>query len=131
MSFLYAGWDKHFGFQLYHSDPSGNYAGWGAHCIGSNSSNAQSILKSDFKEEMTLEEAKKLAVKILLKTMDATSLSSEKCKFLSLVILISVEFGTLTLKNGKPSFHFFTTNEIDLLLKTEGVLTTKDDTRDA
>jgi 20S proteasome alpha/beta subunit len=28
VSFLYAGWDDHFGFQLYHSDPSGNYGGW-------------------------------------------------------------------------------------------------------
>lgn len=27
VAFLYAGYDKHFGFQLYHSDPSGNYAG--------------------------------------------------------------------------------------------------------
>lgn len=25
VSFLYAGWDRHYGFQLYQSDPSGNY----------------------------------------------------------------------------------------------------------
>jgi len=31
------GWDKHFGFQLYQSDPSGNFGGWKATCIGSNS----------------------------------------------------------------------------------------------
>ena len=30
VSFLYAGWDIHHGFQLYHSDPSGNYGGWKA-----------------------------------------------------------------------------------------------------
>ena len=36
VSFLYAGWDRHHGFQLYHSDPSGNYAGWRATCIGAN-----------------------------------------------------------------------------------------------
>jgi 20S proteasome subunit alpha 3 len=36
VSFLYAGWDRHYGFQLYHSDPSGNYAGWRATCIGAN-----------------------------------------------------------------------------------------------
>ena len=28
VSFLYAGWDEENGYQLYHSDPSGNYAGW-------------------------------------------------------------------------------------------------------
>jgi 20S proteasome subunit alpha 3 len=68
---LYAGWDMHFGFQLYHSDPSGNYAGWKAHCIGSNSNNAQSILKQDYKEDLTLDEAKSLVVKVLSKTMDS------------------------------------------------------------
>ena len=31
------GWDKHYGFQLYQSDPSGNYSGWKATCIGNNS----------------------------------------------------------------------------------------------
>lgn len=81
---LYAGHDEHHGFQLYHSDPSGNYAGWKAHCIGSNSSNAQSILKQDYKEEITLKEAMGLAVKVLTKTMDATSLTADKGNYLYL-----------------------------------------------
>ncbi len=33
-AFLFAGWDKHFGFQLYQTDPSGNYSGWKATVIG-------------------------------------------------------------------------------------------------
>lgn len=37
VSILYIGWDKHYGFQLYQSDPSGNYGGWKATCIGNNS----------------------------------------------------------------------------------------------
>jgi 20S proteasome subunit alpha 3 len=78
VSFVYAGWDPHFGFQLYTSDPSGNYAGWKANCIGANSGNAQSILKQDYKEEMTLQEAKGLACKVLSKTMDTTQISSDK-----------------------------------------------------
>lgn len=36
VSYLFAGWDKNFGFQLYMSDPSGNYAGWKAAVIGAN-----------------------------------------------------------------------------------------------
>ena len=28
VSILYIGWDKHYGYQLYQSDPSGNYGGW-------------------------------------------------------------------------------------------------------
>ena len=38
VSLLYMGWDRHYGFQLYQSDPSGNYGGWKATCIGNNSS---------------------------------------------------------------------------------------------
>ena len=37
VSILYMGWDRHYGFQLYQSDPSGNYSGWKATCIGNNS----------------------------------------------------------------------------------------------
>jgi len=35
-AFLYAGWDADRGFQLYQSDPSGNYSGWKATAIGNN-----------------------------------------------------------------------------------------------
>lgn len=33
-AFLYAGWDRLYKWQLYSSDPSGNYAGWKAYAIG-------------------------------------------------------------------------------------------------
>ena len=45
VSLLYGGWDHHYGFQLYQSDPSGNYGGWKGTCIGNNSTAAISILK--------------------------------------------------------------------------------------
>lgn len=38
VSLLYIGYDSVHGFQLYHSDPSGNYSGWKATCIGANNS---------------------------------------------------------------------------------------------
>jgi 20S proteasome subunit alpha 3 len=81
VSFLFAGYDNIHGYQLYHSDPSGNYAGWKATCVGANSTNGTSMLKSDFKPEMTLKEAKSLAVKVLSKTMDGNSLTADKSKF--------------------------------------------------
>ena len=65
MSFLYAGWDKHHGFQLYHSDPSGNYSGWKANAIGNNHAQAESVLKTDYKEDMNVEACLKLAVSVL------------------------------------------------------------------
>ena len=42
---LYAGWDKIYGFQLYQSDPSGNYNGWRATCIGANNQAATTLMK--------------------------------------------------------------------------------------
>jgi 20S proteasome subunit alpha 3 len=107
--------DKNCGFQLYQSDPSGNYAGWTvtiflkitvvsiakigptygsssaqlnvrigvapwqqATAIGANSQAAQSILKTDYVDGMSLLDAKQLAVKVLKKTMDSTLLVPEK-----------------------------------------------------
>ncbi|CAG2193749.1 PSMA4 [Mytilus edulis] len=85
------GWDKHYGFQLYQSDPSGNYGGWKATCIGNNSANAVSMLKQEYKEgEVKLKDALNLAIKILSKTLDMTKLTAEK-----------VEIATLTRVNNK------------------------------
>eukprot|EP00964_Phaeocystis_antarctica_P151419 scaffold119022_cov57-Phaeocystis_antarctica.AAC.2 len=64
VSLLYAGWDKTWGFQLYASDPSGNYGGWKATSIGSNSVAAQSLMKQEYKADaISLDEALKLAIK--------------------------------------------------------------------
>lgn len=78
VSFIYAGYDEQRQFQLYQSNPSGNYGGWKATSVGANNASAQSLLKQDYKEEMKLKEACGLAVKVLSKTMDAQKLSSEK-----------------------------------------------------
>ena len=49
------GWDKHYGFQLYQSDPSGNYGGWKATCIGNNSAVSLLLLLTLlFKHEMPM-----------------------------------------------------------------------------
>ena len=55
VSMLWAGYNKKDGFQLFHSDPSGNYAEWQATSIGNNAKSAQSILKEDFKQGLTLD----------------------------------------------------------------------------
>jgi len=69
----YACRDVTNGFQLYQSDPSGNYGGWKATAIGANSQGAQNILKQDFKDEITLEEAVKLIIKVISRTSFHTS----------------------------------------------------------
>ncbi|KAJ9094992.1 hypothetical protein QFC21_005785 [Naganishia friedmannii] len=108
VSLLYIGHDPLHGFQLYHSDPSGNYSGWKATCIGANSSNAQSLLKQDYKDDITLEEAKALALKVMSKTMDSTKLGSEK-----------LEFATMTLHptTHDPVAKIFRAAELDELLR--------------
>ena len=106
MAFLFAGYDETHGFQLYQSDPSGNYSGWKATVIGANNQAGKSLLKTDYGSkkdtssssssgggdaEMKTDEAAgpeielpnvaeacRLAVKVLNKTMDGAVASPEK-----------------------------------------------------
>jgi len=107
VSFLYAGWDKHHGFQLYQSDPSGNYGGWKAQAVGANNQSARGILKSDYQEDMSVEDTLKLAVKVLSKTMDTTTPSADK-----------MEFYVLTRADDKLNHKYLTTEETEALLKS-------------
>lgn len=107
VSLLYAGWDDTNGFQLYQSDPSGNYGGWKATAIGANHQGAQNILKQDYKEDITLEEATNLIIKVLSKTMDSTTLSPDK-----------IELSTVKRdeENDQVLFHIFEDAELKPLL---------------
>ena len=70
---MYAGYDAVRGFQLYSSDPSGNFASWKAHATGKGCVNAISTLKEDLKPDCSFNEALVLALKVLGKSMDATA----------------------------------------------------------
>lgn len=78
VAFLFAGWDRLHGFQLYQSDPSGNFSGWKATVIGQNNQAGKSILKTDYAESNSLSANIKLAAKILSKTMDSTTPSPDR-----------------------------------------------------
>jgi len=107
VSLLYMGWDKHYGYQLYQSDPSGNYGGWKATCIGNNSANAVSMLKQEYKEgETNLQQALQLAVKVLSKTLDMTKLTPEK-----------VEIAQLTRENGVSKIQILKPDAVEELIK--------------
>ena len=154
VSMLYAGWDKTYGFQLYQSDPSGNYNGWKAKCIGMNNQTAESLMKQEYKEEaipmdqvcahrcararannnklaerkepsrslrpppfirasshvipppLLQNQALSLAIKVLTKTCDATSLTPDK-----------FDLATLTRNaDGKITYHEYSTAESQALL---------------
>ncbi|CAG0897589.1 unnamed protein product [Cyprideis torosa] len=107
VSLLYMGWDKHYGFQLYQSDPSGNYGGWKATCIGGNAAAAISILKQDYKEEgMSLKDALQLSIKVMAKTLDVTKLSPDK-----------LDMSTLTREGGKTKIRSLVPAEIEALVQ--------------
>lgn len=122
VSFLYAGYDDRYEFQLFTSKPSGNYAGWKATSIGSNSSAAQTLLKKDYKDDLTLKEACELAIKVLSKTMDSSNLNSDK-----------LEFATLSLSTTdktKVIHKIWKDDDVNMLIKLTGVLDEKNNEDD-
>ncbi|EIW82829.1 N-terminal nucleophile aminohydrolase [Coniophora puteana RWD-64-598 SS2] len=118
VSLLYAGYDPHYKFQLYHSDPSGNYSGWKATCIGANNGTAQSLLKQEYKDDILVKDAIGLVLRIMSKTMDSTTLGSEK-----------LEFAVLTYDEEAkaPKAKIYKPGEIDALLQAEGLAKKEDD----
>mmetsp|Transcript_16917 Transcript_16917/g.52853 ORF Transcript_16917/g.52853 Transcript_16917/m.52853 type:complete len:265 (-) Transcript_16917:140-934(-) len=82
VKFLVAGYDEHFGYQLYLSDPSGNYGGWRATCMGQNGNSGQSLLKNEYEDGMSTDQCVKLALKVLHKTME--SLTADNLDLFSL-----------------------------------------------
>ncbi|KAG5509366.1 hypothetical protein JKF63_06676 [Porcisia hertigi] len=78
VSFMLAGWDRYHGYQLYHTEPSGDYSTWSACAIGQNDQVAQSLLKKDWRENMTLEDGILLALRVLGKTMDTAKIDRDR-----------------------------------------------------
>eukprot|EP01130_Rhizamoeba_saxonica_P000935 TRINITY_DN10817_c0_g1_i1.p1 TRINITY_DN10817_c0_g1~~TRINITY_DN10817_c0_g1_i1.p1 ORF type:complete len:247 (-),score=64.29 TRINITY_DN10817_c0_g1_i1:33-773(-) len=102
VSFLLAGFDKHYGFQLYKSDPSGNFGGWKATSIGPGEQQADSLLKNEYDEDISLENGLQLALKVLSKSMDTTQIEADK-----------LEFSTISLNDREQlEYHLLTENEI-------------------
>ncbi|KAK4689211.1 20S proteasome subunit alpha 5, partial [Tremellales sp. Uapishka_1] len=69
VALLIAGIDEK-GPQLYHTDPSGTFVRYDAKAIGSGSDAAQQSLQDSFHKQMTLEEAHRLALKVLKEVME-------------------------------------------------------------
>lgn len=106
VSILYIGWDRRHGYQLYQSDPSGNYSGWKATCIGNSSGAAVSMLKQEYNAELDINAAMLVAIKTLHKTLDITKLTHEK-----------IELATLTRKDGKTKLDVLGADKVTELIK--------------
>ncbi|MCW4019916.1 MAG: proteasome subunit alpha, partial [Candidatus Bathyarchaeota archaeon] len=70
VSVIFGGVDK-VGARLFTTDPSGSYRAYKAVAIGIGRETAENILKEEYREDFTLEEAKKLAAKCLGKSLQA------------------------------------------------------------
>ncbi|AGO11156.1 AaceriAFR318Wp [[Ashbya] aceris (nom. inval.)] len=111
VSFIYAGYDARYGYQLYTSNPSGNYSGWKAISVGANTQAVQTLLQMDYKDDLTFDDAIKLALKTLSKTTDSSSLSHER-----------LEFATIQRNSdGKVVQKIYKLGEIKDLLEQTGI----------
>ena len=104
--FLFGGWDKNYGFQLYNTQPSGIYNAWRAHAIGKNDQSAQSSLKQYYENDMNLNDGLKLAVKVLKKSLDKNKMNPE-----------NVEIFVLEKKDDGVSQRFVKNDEIQKFIE--------------
>ncbi len=70
VSIIFGGVDKR-GNKLFSTDPSGSYRGYKAVAVGIGRETVENILKAEYKEDLTLDSAIKLAVKCLVKALEA------------------------------------------------------------
>ncbi|MEM2117983.1 MAG: archaeal proteasome endopeptidase complex subunit alpha [Candidatus Bathyarchaeia archaeon] len=73
VSMIFGGVDK-AGNRLLGTHPSGTYRGYKATALGAGRETVLSILKEEYREDMTLEDATKLAIKCLVKALEARQL---------------------------------------------------------
>jgi len=73
VSMIFGGVDK-AGNRLFGTHPSGTYRGYKATALGAGRETVVSILKEEYREEMGLEDCSKLAVKCLVKALEARQL---------------------------------------------------------
>jgi proteasome alpha subunit len=73
VSIIFGGVDK-TGSRIFHTHPSGTYRGYKATAVGAGRETVIPILKEEHRDEMKLEEATKLAIKCLIKALEARQL---------------------------------------------------------
>ncbi|EPY37086.1 proteasome alpha 3 subunit [Strigomonas culicis] len=121
VSLLMVGWDPYYGFQLYATEPSGDYNAWAAYAIGQNDQVAQSLLKKDWRDDLTLDEAKVLGLRIISKTMDTLKLAPERLEMAVLERVAAPAEQRLLDPNAEhpktvPSFRLLDAKELQPLI---------------
>ena len=73
VSIIFGGVDK-TGARVFGTHPSGTYRGYKATALGAGRETVLAILKDEYKEDMTIEQNKKLSIKCLIKALEARQL---------------------------------------------------------
>ena len=73
VSLIFGGVDK-TGARVFGTHPSGTYRGYKATALGAGRETVLNIFKEDYKENLSLEDTKKLAIKCLVKALEARQL---------------------------------------------------------
>jgi proteasome alpha subunit len=73
VSIIFAGVDK-TGTRVFYTHPSGTYRGYKATAVGAGRETALALLKEEYREDLSLEDTRKLAVKCLAKALEARQL---------------------------------------------------------
>ncbi|MCX8151128.1 MAG: archaeal proteasome endopeptidase complex subunit alpha [Candidatus Bathyarchaeota archaeon] len=73
VSIIFAGVDK-TGSRVFGTHPSGTYRGYKATALGAGRETVLAIFKEEYKEDITLEQAEKLAIKCLVKALEVRQL---------------------------------------------------------
>ncbi len=73
VSIIFGGADK-TGARVFGTHPSGTYRGYKATALGAGRETVLAVLKDEYKEDMTIEQNKKLSIKCLIKALEARQL---------------------------------------------------------
>ena len=103
VSLLIAGIDEN-GPALYQTDPSGTYLKWDARAIGSAAEGAQHYIQESYQPDMSIEEAKKLALQTLKNVME------EK------INKYNVEVAIVRVVDEEPKYTVFSADDINSIV---------------
>lgn len=135
-SFVMVGWDRYHGFQLYSTEPSGDYNAWSAYAIGQSDQVAQSLLKKDWHPDMTLAQAELLGLRVISKTMDTVKLAPNRVEVAVLRKVPAPPEQRLLQPyaasvKSVPEFHILTEGEVKPLLEEAERLRAADEAAEA
>src|SRR5512136_154521 len=105
VSMIFAGVDK-TGPRVFGTHPSGTYRGYKARAEGAGRETVFNILKEEYKEDMTIENATKLVVKCLVKALEARQLP------------LRIKVATISTETKK--MEFLTDEKTEAMLKELG-----------